>query len=382
MVTKKIKKTVAPKTVVKKINNSKAKQSIKSKPLPKKVSAKKNVKINKTNNIASLKKDEKIIVPVNAAKKDKSKSNMTLSFMYDLAQAFVIAAVILLLTISFFVVGQQKNVNKKHSSNKNYFSALEDTKIVKRERGFFGGLMFQEANSEDGKISAMGSAGDVGSIAYEELDSKIMLAPYEEQKYNYIYAGADFDLFPSEVDVFKRIDPDFSKDLNSDLSRKKISFLDFGKLKNINVDSLTVNEDREYGYSIYLGLKDGSFSFYKNWERWPSLDKICGGYNQFCYENNKFKIENVLSDIEIINISNEFLQKYGLNLSTYSFPEIQNYWMNEYEMSVDKDSYYISETVNVIYPLKINGVNVYNDFGQKIGVSVEVDMREKSFRFI
>jgi hypothetical protein len=46
-------------------------------------------------------------------------------------------------------------------------------------------------------------------------------------------------------------------------------------------------------------------------------------------------------------------------------------------MSVDKSSYYISETINVIYPLKINGMTVHSDFGQKVGVNVEVDMREK-----
>lgn len=383
MTEKKNKKAVASKTVGSKKSKSKSSQPLSAKiSTPKRV-VKKKAKVNKTTSIASLKNDTQVVVPVKS-RKEKDPSSKVLSFMYDFAQALVIASLILLLTISFVVVGQQKKSNlSQDNANKNYFNALNETKIVKKGKGFFGGLMFGQADASSQQLAGMSyresaeiSSSD-GSASSTMLDSKMIIAPYPSQYYNYIYTGDEFALFPEEVEVYKRIDPDFSGELTSSLKDKKISFLNFSKLKNISVQNLTINEEKEYGYSIYLGLKDGSFSIYKNWDKWPSLDKLCGGYNQACYDNNRFKMENVLADEEIINIANNFLQEYDINLEGYDMPEVQKYWMRDYEMSVDKSSYYISETINVIYPLKINGMTVHSDFGQKVGVNVEVDMREK-----
>lgn len=379
MTEKKNKKAVTSKTTTSKKESSKIKQPSKVVSRTKKTSSKKSVRVNKTSTIASLKKDEKVMVPVNASKKEHNPSYRFLSFMYDFAQALVIASLILLLTISFFVVGQQKKTDDGLSNNKNHFGALEDVKIVKKGKDFFGGLMFQQADNSARQVAGMGSSEttSIDTSFATALDSKMIVAPYPSQKFNYVYAGADFELFPSEVDVYKRIDPDFSGELNSSLKGKKIAFLDVDKLKNINVSNLTINEDREYGYTIYLGLKDGSFSLYKNWDKWPSLDKLCGGYNQACYDSNRLKIENVLSDEEVITIANSFLQEYDINLNGYDAPEVQKYWMRDYEMSTDKSSYYIPDTISVVYPLKINGATVYSDYGQKVGINIEVDMREK-----
>lgn len=380
MTEKKNKKAVTPKTTTSKKVSSKIKQPSKVASRAIKASSKKIVRVNKTSTIASLKKDEKVIVPVNALKKDKTPSYRFLSFMYDFAQALVIASLILLLTISFFVVGQQKKSDNGLSNNKDYFGALEDVKIVKKGKDFFGGLMFQQADNSARQVAGMGGLAETSSSDASfgnAIDSKMIVAPYPNQKFNYVYTGADFELFPSEVEVFKRIDPDFSGELNSSLRGKKIAFLDVDKLKNINVSNLTINEDREYGYTIYLGLKDGSFSLYKNWDKWPSLDKLCGGYDQACYDSKRFKIEDVLGDEEVVNITNSFLQEYNINLEGYGAPEVQKYWMRDYEMSSEKSSYYISDTINVVYPLKINGATVYSDYGQKVGINVEVDMREK-----
>jgi len=383
MTEKKNKKAVTSKTRGAKKTTSKSSQPLSAKTSTSKKVVKKKATVNKTTSIASLKNDSKVVVAVKT-KKEKDASGKVLSFMYDFAQALVIASLILLLTVSFFVVGQQKeSASNNKSSNKNYFSALDETKIVKKGKGFFGSLIFSQADASARQLAGMGSSesaslasGD-GITASMSIDSKMIIAPYPSQYYNYVYTGEDFALFPEEVDVYKRMDPDFSGELASSLSNKKISFFDIGKFKNISVNNLTINEEKEYGYSIYLGLKDGSFSIYKNWDKWPSLDKLCGGYNQACYDNNRFKIENVLADDEIISIANGFLQNYNINLEGYNAPEVQKYWMRDYEMSVDKSSYYISETINVIYPLKINGMTVHSDFGQKVGVNVEVDMREK-----
>ena len=101
-------------------------------------------------------------------------------------------------------------------------------------------------------------------------------------QYNYIYSGDDFDLFSEEVDVLKKINPDLSKQFSSSLKSINIPFFDLNKLSNVAVANMTINEDIDFGYSIYLGLKDASFSLYKNWEKWPSLEKACPSYEYSC----------------------------------------------------------------------------------------------------
>lgn len=315
-----------------------------------------------------------------------------LGFLNDFAQALVIAAIIILLTISFIIVGGQKRAEElRVASGQKYFDSLSGVQIVKKDKGFFGSLEFSSNGQSDSfdvrqeeKVLGMGgmSGAYPGTGLVENdimVDSKdmSMIYPMEIFEYNYIYVGEDFNLLPEEVNVYRRNEVDLSSQFTDLFSGKRVSFLDFKKFRNISINNLTINEDRDYGYSIHLGLKDGNFSLYKNWEKWPSIDKLCRGYDYGCYESYRLTINDFLSDEEIINITDNFLKEYGIPLGNYGSGEVQKYWMRDYVLSQDKASFYLPDSISVVYPLKIEGAEVYEDSGEKTGLMVEVDMREK-----
>jgi len=327
----------------------------------------------------------------------KSVTHSTLNLMSDFSQALVITSVIILLTISFVVVGmQKKNALLTINESQEYFGALDEVKIIKKAKSSFGSLAISTVSdsnlARDSKqVVGMGGADSVSVVqnnlissemsseeAAHDLDGK-MIAPVDLVKYNYIYVGEDFSLLPEEVEVYRKITPDLSKEFSNLFSGKKISFFDLKKFSDISINNLTINEDRDYGYSIYLGLQEGNFSIYKNWQKWPSLDRACAMAEDLtsCYEQNRLTVGDVLPDQEILNISNKFLADYDINLDNYADGVVQKSWLKYYIANNSEQSIYIPESVSVIYPLKINGVMVYEEYGNFSGLTVEVDMKER-----
>ncbi|MDD3711395.1 MAG: hypothetical protein PHP37_02240 [Patescibacteria group bacterium] len=341
--------------------------------------AKKNGKVKaiKTTSISKITENSKI---------RNERTFSFLGFMNDFAQALVITAVMILLTVSFMIVGGQKKSEEIiGQGDQSYFGSLDNVKIIKKGKGFFGTLVnsagIDAVAQESDSVLGMGSAGGM-NLGLEEKrlvegssDIAIM-PPMEIVKYNYVYVGDDFPLFPSEVDVYKRVNPDLSREFASSFANKKISFFDMNKFRNISISNLSINEEVDYGYSINLGLRDGSFSMYKNWEKWPNIDKLCRGDNE-CYQNSQLSVGDILDDKTIVSISDQFLSDYGIPLDNYGEGEVQKQWLENYINSPDKKSFYIPDTISVIYPLKIEGREIYEEYGQKFGLTVEVDMREK-----
>jgi len=343
----------------------------------KKIKKRPNGKMGKKNIVKSTKSNVK-----------KEAPNKTLDFMADFTQALLITSVIVLLVISFVVVGSHKRLSNysKQASN-TYFNSLEDIKIVKKGKAFFGDLYLSSQSSRD--MSGYGefdqsltpiNDSDTSIVNVVDADkiavSDIYPWPGENYIYNYEYIGDDFELLDLEVDVYRKINPDLSKEFSSLFSNKKIGFFDMKKFRNISLSNISINEDRDFGYSIYLGLRDGNFSIYKNWEKWPNIEKVCGVYNYECLRGYQLTIEEVLSDDDIINIADKFLRDYNISLKNYGSPEVQKHWLREYLLSSDKNSFYIPDTISVVYPLIINGMIVYEEYGQKSGLMVEVDIRE------
>lgn len=337
------------------------------------------------------------------ASKKKSKDYfLSFNFFLDLSRVFLIVSVFLLLFISFSFVGiQNKRVDiLKNYNQSNYLEVLDDAKIVKRGKNNFGSLYSQSVahqsmssefisdspdfNEFDGAMMP-GDAHDFEAdvIANEGKtedgfmgdDAYTAPAPV---KYNYIYTGGDFDLFEPEVDVFKRADSSLPKDLANIFTDKNFISIDISRFNNIGVSNFSLMEDKDFGYNISFNLEDGNFSIYKNWKRWPRIENSCSdqGYDQ-CIEGYNLSFEEVLSNQEILRISNNFLREYKVDLSDYGPGEVENEWIREYYLSPDKDSHHIPSIVRVVYPLVIEEKTVYEEYGQKAGLSVEVDLREK-----
>lgn len=331
--------------------------------------------INKKTNV-------KIKKNINKKINKELKKNSFLSFVQEFTQALVITSIILLLSISFIVVGSEKRSDTNNNLIvKSYLDTLKDVTIINKGENFFGKLNLNNNVSEPNSLSSreiavsQGVAG-AGDISSTISDSKI--APIDSQilKYNYKYEGEAFSLFPSEVQVYKKVNPDLSKELVGVLKDKDISLFSIKSSNNIGINNMTIFEDKDYGYYFYLGLIDGSFSIYKNWDRWPiSNSTVACDSKDLCYSDNGLTVEDIPSDEEILEISDNFLADYGISLKNYGSGEVQKSWFNNYLLSSARTS--IPETMTIIYPLIIDGLTVYEQSGNKYGLTVEIDIREK-----
>lgn len=333
---------------------------------------------------------------IDKKKRDKEKNISknyftSFNFLFDLSRSFVIVSVLLLLVVSISFVKIQKNSSRfvrENNSRLDFLNGLQDSVIVKKGKYSFGNLYSQSTGSEsamlsskiDGRAYGLGSGNVSMSAEAQEAsfvtadDMSIMPMPI---KYNYIYTGGDFEMFESEEEVYKRVPLDLSRQFVNNFSTSGL-LIDAGKFNNVGVSNFSLMEDRDYGYNVSFYLEDGSVSLYKNWKKWPRVEELCGGWQNYsCIENYRLSFNQVLSNEEVLTIANRFLLEYGVNLNSYGEGEVQNDWLKYYSLAEDKSSYYIPESISIVYPLKINNKTVYEEYGNKSGLLVEVDMREK-----
>jgi len=166
----------------------------------------------------------------------------------------------------------------------------------------FGPLVLSDSSSSEAKG---GGGPDTGESAY------LPASGYTEFKY--VYIGDDFSTDENIAGVYKRkVNDSVSRVFARKISDLKFDFVNFSKFKDLSVDSVTISEDRSFGYSINLNLKDASFRLYKNWEKWPKEESV--------------KISDIPSNEKIIAIADAFIEEHDIDMSTYGKGEIFGNW--------------------------------------------------------
>jgi len=261
-----------------------------------------------------------------------------------------------------------------------YFNLQEPEELVLNtgvenvEGEAFGEITFSaEKSSEDslgrgGGGIAPGSTQNWEAPLAEGEDS--IGVPYDPKRINYdfVYEGEDISVGESRMDVYKRTSGiSMGSQLAGLLSKVSLDVVDLGKFRNAQVGSLQINEDREYGYSIFIDPSQGMVSVSMNWERWP----------QNVYDKQLTE-SDALSDQEALSIADSFMRAYGISTDRYGEPEVLEsagyYYDYATEGSGERVSY-VPDSRSVIYPLLIDGKAVYDQSGRKTGINVEVSAR-------
>ncbi|PIR68446.1 hypothetical protein COU49_01110 [Candidatus Nomurabacteria bacterium CG10_big_fil_rev_8_21_14_0_10_35_16] len=230
----------------------------------------------------------------------------------------------------------------------------------------------QEAVSEISR--AVSSASGVGAT------SALMPTPLYEPEYrptyinyDFVYEGEEFSLEESKLPVYKRkIEFSVSGTLARELS-KIVNILDFSKLQNVVITELTAVENKDFGYIVRMNLEDNTFNIQKNWQRWPNdyIKPLAPCYGDVCImEQAQVDPKDLPSESETITIANQFINKYSIDLSAYDEPELSE----NPEMELLR---YIPQYVSVVYPLKIENKLVYDSIGNKTGLTMMIDVKEK-----
>ena len=241
--------------------------------------------------------------------------------------------------------------------------------------------------SDTAKISGAPGAGSGGIASGTSVSrDKIAVMPCfdgadgcvipEITRYEYVYKGEKPDFSESRLPVFKRV-KGFGKDINASdiLGNFSADGINLNKFSSARADSLSLTEDREYGYSLNVNFTEGNFSLNQNWNTWPHPEQKCR--DEACYQSFRLKESDMLSDAEAISIAGQFLSDYGISVDGYGPGEMLDDWRGWYANAENKTDYYFPDTISVLYPLIINGQPVFEEGGGKVGINVSISVREK-----
>ena len=220
----------------------------------------------------------------------------------------------------------------------------------------------QTTSSTSREVLGLGGGGGTNAVA---PDIKMMPPEYMTQ-YSYVYTGEDFSFTDPSVAVLRREKSFGNGDLNSVLDKVSFGLFDASKLQNAKVQNLSLAEDRDGGYIVDFNSYEGIISMYENWQRMMPVN----------YEAQPRLAEtDVPSDEKLIAATNDFMARYGINLTNYGTPKVNKNWRIGI-LSAPAADIWIPDVLTVQYPLVVDGKEVWEQGGyERSGLSVNVNIR-------
>ncbi len=210
---------------------------------------------------------------------------------------------------------------------------------------------------------AMGSGGD----------SK-MIAPGEFTQVRYVYDGP-IDLPEGDIQVYKRIKPSGSPAAGSAMGGFVHDVVDLTSFGSLALETLSAREKGK-GYTLYANYAEGSLSINKNYDPTDRPDTHCT--TEECYEQYRLGEADMISEEQLVNIARQFVQQHGFDLSSYGDPVVTDDWRAMLARSEDQSYFYYPEQQTVVFPMLIDGLPVYEEYGYPFGLSVSIEVRNKT----
>lgn len=304
---------------------------------------------------------------------------------------YFLAALLLVLILVYSFITWQKPKAQQPSDNNNNFldqSGLS-LNIKKVAAEAFGTLAYnatnavateaadttqQNFNRAASSIAPTAMMGNTGTGVDGKMIAPDTMPAYQPTYYQYVYQGDEFNLSDTELAVLKRIKGENAK---NNFGNFNLGLLNLNSFKDAGLNNFNITQDQKFGYSIYVNLFEGSISLNENWEKW---------YDQN-YVPKEFKNTDIPADENIIALANNFLSEHNIDDKLYGQAEVQknNYNimlpMAKAESAVAMDVrentssiYPVSNNISVIYPFLIDGKQVYDDWGSKQGLQLNVNL--------
>ena len=124
-------------------------------------------------------------------------------------------------------------------------------------------------------------------------------------------------------------------------------------------EDLAEEEEGGEGYSMYVDTSSNTISISRGMTYWNVLD-----YSE------TLTADDLPSDDVLINLANQFLNQYNIDRSSYGDPTVDRSY-------IDPESW-VPDTMSVLYPMVVNGSDVWSMWGQPTGMNVSVSLRTDS----
>ncbi len=197
----------------------------------------------------------------------------------------------------------------------------------------------------------------------------------------YVYKGDPIHQDQRKLNVLKSIPVALSADqITSVLAGLGGNAMSIPSFDGALVTNVTLSENSHFGYTINADLTAGTFSIYENYSEWPQDN------------GSPLTATEVPATDTIIGIADAFLADHGISTSTYAIPELTRQIgivvpivrpMAGAAAATSGSSAiasmpmipYRPDSVEVLYPLTVNGMRVYSSSGAQIGLQVTVNLR-------
>lgn len=199
-----------------------------------------------------------------------------------------------------------------------------------------------------------------------------MIYPIDVPLYKYVYSGK-IKLPEENLPVYKKTNLPFTAtDTNTIVRNLSLTDINLNAFKRLGVSNLTLTEDLDYGYMLTLDFMNGTISMYQNYMKWPQ--PVCDSNG--CTALPKLTEKDIPSDSEVIQASNQFIQKYNIDVSQYGDPIVDKMWRLWYARSAELgQEQIVPDMYTVIYPIMLDGKPVYQEGGMYKGLTFNYDVR-------
>lgn len=211
------------------------------------------------------------------------------------------------------------------------------------------------------------------SIAAPKMMDNSIIAWSEETNYIYSYTGTIPWLnTTTKMELLKKVKPTTSNtSLLTFIKNINLGWFNSQKIDNANLSNFSLKETKDYWLEYQINLEESKISIGKNIPKWSQTN-----YKDIEQtKNSRIKITDFPTDWELLAIAKEVISKYNIDLTNYWSPIVNNDWKADYLKSDDRDNYYLPDTIQVIYPLLLNGKNVYEDYGAIKGLKINYDVK-------
>ncbi len=182
------------------------------------------------------------------------------------------------------------------------------------------------------------------STTSEEQASTSLQAKVPSKKY--IYEGATFALSDAQGNVLKRTTGvDSRKQLTSLIGSARFNLPNISTFSNLNLRTIDLSEDKKEGYSIHIDADQGSVTFTQNSPTWV--------------QSTTTATSTALDAQALVAIASAFVKDHGIDTSIYATPFVGH------------------GSTTVVYPLLLNGKEVYGQDGYQYGMQITVDTQAK-----
>jgi hypothetical protein len=192
--------------------------------------------------------------------------------------------------------------------------------------------------------------------------------------FRYVYEG-ELDLAESVLPVLRRVKGQGAPDLRDQLAGLIPDIFNFDLISGLKLQSFSAFQDETYGLSVNADMIEETVSISQYYPRWPHPEQSCR--DQECYESLRLRESDMLSDDEVIALSDAFLDELGIDRSAYGEPVVRSDWRRWLAAATVRADFWFPDSVNVTYPLVTDGGLVVDESGYGTGLGVNVNVRER-----